>query len=436
MAIDISSPTAFEREATGQGSVSQLLSGIGNLETARQNRNKLNQISKARALNPNAPIERIIAELEETQFDPGIAGIIQRFASGVGGGGTVIPELQAQSAAQALKPKTTASDIITFTDAAGKRQKRRVGRNEQNAFFESVIDQGGSLVTTAGKTPLQELSDLTRIFSNAAGPDFGQTLNFGTDDNPDLRQVPAKFPKLVNFTQDRINEILTQFEDKKKNIPKGISRTLDRIAKQMQGFLDTGEQADQEFSPQPGGNFITGDKLFSFRGGKVVRIGDLKLDRPLDLLDARTMRAIGIDNAQTIIKAAQDGLFTDEEIKSIDDGLEKDPSKVTDILALIERRKSGGQDFGTREDGTRKGSGFLGELDLPDGKVATEFSIGVEIDGKETEIPTLVPTLTKAEIELMTSDIIPNNKEVPKSIIRKAVAHARKRIKAGRSPFK
>ena len=97
------------------------------------------------------------------------------------------------------------------------------------------------------------------------------------------------------------------------------------------------------------------------------------------------------------------------------------------------------QDFGQRADGTQKGQGFFGELPItfPDGRsgVATEFSIGVEFDGKETQIPTLVPTLTQEELDLMTNDIIPNSKPIPDAIANKAIEHAKKRITAGKSPF-
>lgn len=108
MAIDLSKPSAFEREATGVGSVQQLLSGIANIEKKRQDRNTLNQISQARALNPEASLDEIIASISSqgTQFDEGIAGFIQRFASGAGGQGTVLPELQARSITQ---PTTTLS---------------------------------------------------------------------------------------------------------------------------------------------------------------------------------------------------------------------------------------------------------------------------------------------------------------------------------------
>jgi|GEM_PF-1004763 len=99
--------------------------------------------------------------------------------------------------------------------------------------------------------------------------------------------------------------------------------------------------------------------------------------------------------------------------------------------------ESGGRRFadngyGKRNDGTEKGSGFLGELKMQDGSdsVATEISIGVEIDGQETEIPTLVPTLTKSEIDHLIKGGDPTD-----AIVDKAVAHARERIGDGKSPF-
>ena len=94
--------------------------------------------------------------------------------------------------------------------------------------------------------------------------------------------------------------------------------------------------------------------------------------------------------------------------------------------------------FGARPDGTQKGKGFLGVLPTKGGGVATEYSVGVRLEannGQETDIPTLVPTLTKQEIDLMVNDIIPNRKKVPQKILQKAVDHANKRVRAGKSPF-
>lgn len=95
-------------------------------------------------------------------------------------------------------------------------------------------------------------------------------------------------------------------------------------------------------------------------------------------------------------------------------------------------------DYGNRADGTKKGKGFFGEIKRPDGSVMTEISIGVGLNGKETEIPLIVPTLTKQELNYLTNND-PDSREfmdrMPPSIIEKAVDHATNRLKNGKSPF-
>lgn len=86
--------------------------------------------------------------------------------------------------------------------------------------------------------------------------------------------------------------------------------------------------------------------------------------------------------------------------------------------------------YGLRKDGTKKGSGFLGELKTTSGDVATELSIGVDFGKGETEIPLLVPTLSKQEIDYLLS-----GGKVTKEIADKAIAHAIDRLKSGQSPF-
>lgn len=86
-----------------------------------------------------------------------------------------------------------------------------------------------------------------------------------------------------------------------------------------------------------------------------------------------------------------------------------------------------------RKDGSRKGAGFLGPLQYkgPGGGTSTELSIGVNLGGKEMEIPSLVPTLSPQEINQllrggMMSDVI----------VQKAVEHARQRMQQGLPVFK
>ncbi len=86
--------------------------------------------------------------------------------------------------------------------------------------------------------------------------------------------------------------------------------------------------------------------------------------------------------------------------------------------------------YGKREDGTDKGMGFFGELKRPDGNVSTELSIGVELGGKETQIPLLVPTLSDDEIKSLL-----NGGKPTKEIVDKAAQYAIMRMKQGKKPF-
>jgi hypothetical protein len=92
-----------------------------------------------------------------------------------------------------------------------------------------------------------------------------------------------------------------------------------------------------------------------------------------------------------------------------------------------------GPGYGMRPDGSPKGSGFLGPLKNKRGETMTEYSIGVNIDGKEMDIPTLVPTLSPDEVQAVLS--IGPNDPLPESIVQKAAAHAKQRIAAGKPVF-
>lgn len=108
---------------------------------------------------------------------------------------------------------------------------------------------------------------------------------------------------------------------------------------------------------------------------------------------------------------------------------------IQSLQATVSALQTGRNNYGKRYDGTNKGSGYLGEIKLKNGSIATEYSVGINIDGKEVQIPTIVPTLSNDELSLMVNDIIPNGKAVPRSILNKAVEHASKRIGMGQSPF-
>lgn len=84
-----------------------------------------------------------------------------------------------------------------------------------------------------------------------------------------------------------------------------------------------------------------------------------------------------------------------------------------------------------RSDGSRKSQrGFLGPKEnVNTGETMTEFSIGIKIDGEETEIPSMIPGLTDEEIQAITRG------EMPDSIPPKAKEFALKRRAEGKPYF-
>ena len=93
--------------------------------------------------------------------------------------------------------------------------------------------------------------------------------------------------------------------------------------------------------------------------------------------------------------------------------------------------------FGFRPDGTPKGYGFLGMFKLPgEGEdIASEYSIAdsehlKDAKGNYLDYPTLVPTLTKAEV-VAVLQAAKNHTRVPGSVAQKAEAFALSRKAKG-----
>ena len=92
--------------------------------------------------------------------------------------------------------------------------------------------------------------------------------------------------------------------------------------------------------------------------------------------------------------------------------------------------------YGLRSDGSIKGPGWIGEVPIPGGGIATEYAVGVNLDGKDVEIPLFVPTLNPSEVKTLAGETIPNNGAIPDAIMDKAIAFARENLARGQSPFK
>jgi hypothetical protein len=90
--------------------------------------------------------------------------------------------------------------------------------------------------------------------------------------------------------------------------------------------------------------------------------------------------------------------------------------------------------WGPRPDGSSKGMGFLGVFKTPSGQDVSEYSVGVNIGGKEMDVPSLVPTLTSDEVQA-TLKAANDQKPPPQSVIEKAAAYAKQRIAQGKPVF-
>jgi hypothetical protein len=160
----------------------------------------------------------------------------------------------------------------------------------------------------------------------------------------------------------------------------------------------------------------------------------------------RNIENEGYDYVYSPINGGETLVFDPSNIRSVNAAFDPEKSTSSTLLAaspfaavsgagLTSERELGARmaDDTIRADGTKKGTGFLGPLKRPDGMTMTEYSVGVNIDGKDVEIPTLVPTLTQDEIDSLLN--LPDGDKPPRAIINKAIDHARNRIKNNKSPF-
>ncbi len=86
-------------------------------------------------------------------------------------------------------------------------------------------------------------------------------------------------------------------------------------------------------------------------------------------------------------------------------------------------------------DGLPKQAGWRGVLSDGRGGVMTEVSVGANIDGREMEIPLIVPDSTEDDLQRIAGIARGETKEVPADLVAKAAAFARRRIAEGKSAF-
>jgi hypothetical protein len=107
-----------------------------------------------------------------------------------------------------------------------------------------------------------------------------------------------------------------------------------------------------------------------------------------------------------------------------------------EVKAQLERQSQNVTPTSYRSDGSMKGWGFFGPIanEVNGGGPSTEITVGVEIDGKEMEIPSMSESLTKDQLDrLLSLDL--KKDIVPMDIVRTAQKDAVRRLKAGLPVF-
>ena len=98
---------------------------------------------------------------------------------------------------------------------------------------------------------------------------------------------------------------------------------------------------------------------------------------------------------------------------------------VQDSGAMAQPLGAGQRDYDTRADGSPVGRGFIGAIKDTMANMITEYNVMVEIEGEQVEIPTLVPTLSKEQLEALMEL---EGGEVPEEIVMVALEWAAQRL--------
>lgn len=87
--------------------------------------------------------------------------------------------------------------------------------------------------------------------------------------------------------------------------------------------------------------------------------------------------------------------------------------------------------YGNRANGTKKGTGYFGEIPMADGKhIMTEMGANATIDGEDVHYPLIHPNMTREEIDHLAA-----GKKPTSEMHDKAIEHAMQRKAAGKNPF-
>ena len=239
-------------------------------------------------------------------------------------------------------------------------------------------------------------------------------------DSLNAYNMDKSFEKFINSVEDN----KYTYDEMKDEVNKRIDERLVKLAeKGPNRKLKTDYSRDYRFKPS------------GYDRSETYKVNSLVFNKPVRKV--LTEGSVGADNVrkqEELVNAGYkinvDGVWGDESKKAWDEYQQE-------INAGAQQWEPNQEDL--RADGTQKGTGYFGVMKRPDGDVSTEISVGVTFDGKEVQIPLMVPTHSKEELDYLLNN--PADKEdlldtpIGKSIMDKAVNFSKQRAAKGLSPF-
>ena len=246
-------------------------------------------------------------------------------------------------------------------------------------------------------------------------------------------QAGTKLYKDVQDLYSLFNYVIKQFNEKAKN-PESLNEFE---SKTFKGLNNTLQNPDELVSWG-----LTNSEMQKYLEG--IKYGS-----------TNAWTAFVVKIREILGLSSKEDTALSELLRVSDELLTADVKQITSVMGELTKKNSGGKvlkalsrgRYSTgkevradmlRADGSVKSAqGYIGPVEnTVQGGTMTEVSVGMEINGKKMEVPTMVPTLTKDEIKALSSMKLEGNaKNIPESILIKAKEHALMRLDQGKSPF-
>lgn len=353
----------------------------------------------------------------------------------------------------AISPQARKTHPNTFFDALAKiyatdpNNKAIVGAVDPKDLPSLTQAQRTDLVTKSVTSLLQTPTPIERDGSGTGYEvtAFGRSLGLKTTDDveafvkskmgpdSDFQKEMYKtqfLPKLQETTRKKIQD-----DDSSNNFPLGmVKMNIEENARNLQRQWfpanDMHPYVDEDSLYK---NKTLTETLKTYSSAEQTKFNDTYPEGS----EARAVMEKQWDEARLGIQKSKESFATRERVSA---DFRRDSIKtrknVVEEMGALEKQVGGAifpEDM-LRGDGSVKGSGWHGTFKNAKGQDVTEYTVGVEIGGKEYEIPTIVPSLSTEEIAsvLKASE---DGSPVSEQVMEKAVDWAKNMLKNDRSFF-